>query len=1637
MLANQVSKINQPRSRWLAAMLGIILIAIGQWRINLLTPPQAAPLPLGTWLNDQLHFGDPNIDQVLYGLPLLIAGGFLLALALRGIPLVPPIKNKFAQTPLKLKNLLPFWPWFAIGTAIFIFLLARLGSPNFTSIEVPLWLVSLFLFTVPIAIWDQRRQVDLSPHITRRDLLWIVGLVIAGIVIGAYRLQGLPDQLLGDDGNFWIVARNIAANSFHPSIFSAGVYTFPIFSSYIQAWSLEFFGITLWSWRFGSVLTGVATILPLYLLVRDLFNRKIAIATSVVLISNPYFIDFSRLGYNNIQALFFTTLSLYWMYIGLFRKSSFYLYLAGCIAGLGFYTFFAARVTILIALLFVILIWLGKKINFRDAAHALVMLCVGFLLVAVPYILYNSRFAPQDLSYKTFESAFFNSFNGLQFYSEQELYSVAPPIQFNGNQLFFNPEIYLVLITRGFLRTMLAFQKSGLITEHYIAFPLAGMVGAVFYLIGFAIVLRAIKQPRNLLVALWFFTTVFGLSALNTVPPRQTHMVTIIPALALIIALGICAIANAASALYSKVKNYAIGILIVALAITFAGGLYDYFVRVPIEYHPQPDQVMTWAELESHGESFFFIYSDPSQPDRYRPYSQIFDQFVSYEAISLEKVTSGEMIFSSKPTVIFYFPELDEQVSAALQKQGSSFTARTFYSTDGTPVLMARLNTPFTFEEDKTLATVLQDSYVLPPLDKLLAVMLIIFALIAFIPPAIRGKLPSALERPVHWFSAPEQSETDAIDEKSSISTEQESDLVESTNLVTDENNKFGFHFPSLEIPDSILLISGVTLAITAQMMIFSQLIILGALAYLTSAVGLFMWVRENPKWRDSISKQLSFSSRMEALIFGAILLLTICVSFLDLNQRVYGLEADETKWTAQSWYSTILNVDAGEFATMHYKYLPVDFWVRSLFLRIFGLNFISARIESAVLGLISVALLYLLVRLLTSSSSVALLSALLFSLSFMELNASHQALHSTPPGAWMLAAFFCIFVAMRDRKLWQFQLTGILLGLGMLTYETFYPNSAIAVIYLLGWGVYEVIKKKDTARNWLLRLGLIAWPIIVVYFASTRAYMAGREPYLMGAFHNAIHSREDLIALLNYLLGNVRDVLLSTFSQLTQHDSLLYWSGPLLNPLLLPFVALGIIYNIWNIRRPHYLFILLWYLLSTISGPVFLGSVLPRVMYLTLPVLVTWGALGLWTAFAALRALFSAQRFRYAAAIFGLVIVAILWNDYHIFSTKLLDPPDRQKRRELADLTFSAAQTTSMILFPYIPNQNDSLEVESQVLIFSVAGARHLGLDAVEHYKQIDFNSVLPTLWDMRNIGGLDVFYDKTADSDQDEQAKALQVLLKCYPRASLQMQGRFFDVYHFDADALKTPACYSAEAPTIVTPKDSSAIPAGQPVTLKWDTNGVTASSFEVGLERKLDNIYWIEAENFQGDGWYEQSQFVSGFSGTGFLMDNWQAGQADYTFDVPTAGQYKVWVRFYKRRDNDQHNFISVNGQKVEFAENGGTLNEWIWKDIGTFDLKAGPLPLALTRTYGQDDQYSVFIDSIVLTSNPTYQPSNEDSEWQSVQSTGEINSSVSEYTVPEALLPGEYRWQVRVFDGNHLVDYNGERGIESETSHFTIR
>jgi len=717
------------------AVIGILLIAIGQYLIAKIDEIAAPSTPPGIWANDFFRLGMHTIDTVLAGSLFCILGGIILA---TGISHAYPEEEILDDSPLAFAQFRPAWIiGILIGGTLFTILSLQLNRGGYHWYSPWFWLGNLAIF-LGIAIgWDQQRGINFSPGLQRQDMLWLTGLLIFGFLIATYRLQGWPDQLMHDEGIFGSTARDVARGTFTLPIFAQGVDSYPILSTFWQAGVMKLFGINIWGWRFASVLPGVLSVVPLFLLVRDLFNRKLAVISSLALLTTPYFLVYARLGYTNIQPEFLVTLTLYLIHLGIRRTSHTFILLSSFIAGLGFYTYFSGRSAFVIAVLFIVLSWLNKRIKFRKLVYTLALFVFGAALVALPHILYGIQQNPAAMSYRIFLS-FFNSVTYAgSLYPLEELFAYMPSIWLGEIEVFYNPKIYPILIFRGFTQTLLAYQKPGLLWGgHYLACPLAGTIGAFFYFMGVVIAVRRLKQIRYQLVLLWFFTIITLLSALNTFPPREDHMVPILPALSILTALGIEAFVDAAASAFAWVTKHRQSIIAALLVIVVAGGLRDYFVLGYQKFPPKAEDVMSWAGLNSNGETFSYVYEIPYRDDFVPWMMHEFRTDVKFQALPMDTFLENSALSdNSQKNVVFYPPELDSQLTPFLEAQwGSDLRKSVFLDANGNPALMAGMNTAFVFERERRLESTFLDAFKQVPFMIFLAAFLLGFGRILLNP---------------------------------------------------------------------------------------------------------------------------------------------------------------------------------------------------------------------------------------------------------------------------------------------------------------------------------------------------------------------------------------------------------------------------------------------------------------------------------------------------------------------------------------------------------------------------------------------------------------------------------------------------------------------------------------------------------------------------------------------------------------------------------------------------------------------------------------------------------------------------------------------------------------------------------------
>jgi 4-amino-4-deoxy-L-arabinose transferase-like glycosyltransferase len=516
-------------------------------------------------------------------------------------------------------------------------------------------------------------------------LLVALALVIA-FCVTLYRLDDIPNSFWGDEGSFWWWARDLA-NGLQINPFDLGVYhAFPVTVSIYQGFWLRLFGHTLWSWRLGSVVAGVLTLVPLLFLTRKLLGERVAWSATALMIGMPFFLAYARIGFHCIQPLLPITLGLWLLVESVQKQSRLFAYLAGAACGMASLTYSSGHVGLILALLLLLFLFITRRSLRRPVFNLSIILVIGWLLAAGPFVL-GGMLGGKQLGWKAAESFFGNAFYGESIFSLDEITRLYPLREVGREHVFFEPCLYTLLIERGVLRTALSIVMSGVAREHYVVGPLAGP-GVIFFLAGLAWMLSLSRQWR---AALWIAWVVLGallLSGLNSFPPRTAHLAVIIPAVATLCAVGIWLLSSLLQRIVPSRWADWVGVALTTVLVLF--GLRAYFIDMPEQYRPNLDNVIFWRAQELGEGANLVIVLDESHKPGYRTWG--FDDFdlgfdlgVEYHMIQTAEaqVADFRALCDDAPCRVFFLPQNADAVLPQLRAQLGAGTVQTHVNSAG------------------------------------------------------------------------------------------------------------------------------------------------------------------------------------------------------------------------------------------------------------------------------------------------------------------------------------------------------------------------------------------------------------------------------------------------------------------------------------------------------------------------------------------------------------------------------------------------------------------------------------------------------------------------------------------------------------------------------------------------------------------------------------------------------------------------------------------------------------------------------------------------------------------------------------------------------------------------------------------
>ncbi|MDO9513470.1 MAG: glycosyltransferase family 39 protein [Elusimicrobiota bacterium] len=158
---------------------------------------------------------------------------------------------------------------------------------------------------------------------------------------------------------------------------------------YLSIPFIALFDLSVFSTRLLAALTGILTVLSVFLLSRELFGAKTALVAALFIALSPWHLHFSRVAFRAILSPFFITTGLFFFFRSFRKPSS--LAVSALAFGLALNSYTAAKISVPLMLLVLFLIYRKELIsamknNSNFSRCAGVSLFILFFLAATAYI---------------------------------------------------------------------------------------------------------------------------------------------------------------------------------------------------------------------------------------------------------------------------------------------------------------------------------------------------------------------------------------------------------------------------------------------------------------------------------------------------------------------------------------------------------------------------------------------------------------------------------------------------------------------------------------------------------------------------------------------------------------------------------------------------------------------------------------------------------------------------------------------------------------------------------------------------------------------------------------------------------------------------------------------------------------------------------------------------------------------------------------------------------------------------------------------------------------------------------------------------------------------------------------------------
>jgi DNA-binding beta-propeller fold protein YncE/4-amino-4-deoxy-L-arabinose transferase-like glycosyltransferase len=318
-----------------------------------------------------------------------------------------------------------------------------------------------------------------------------------------------------------------------------------------------------------------------------------------------------------------------------------------------------------------------------------------------------------------------------------------------------------------------------------------------------------------------------------------------------------------------------------------------------------------------------------------------------------------------------------------------------------------------------------------------------------------------------------------------------------------------------------------------------------------------------------------------ELLLVGLILMVALFLRGYRLADLPYGIWYDEGEAGLEA-----IRIYQGMPFTPIGTYSPNNpslfFYLVAFAYKLLGINLLALRLTAAVVGVLTVATFYVLVKAILGHWT-AIVAAALLAASSWHVNFSRFAMgYVTLAPLMEITALYFLLKGLRSGRRMDFAWGGLMIGLGMSTYTGFRLFPAVVVAYVL----YGLLLNRDRVRHHLggiaiyVAIGLIVFTPLGVY--------ALKHPKDFGqrmAQTSLFAEKDTWPARISALESNIRKHVLMFNVRGDGNGRHGVPGAPTLDLVTASLFVVGFGYCLYRWRSPAYFVLFTWFLVTMLAG--------------------------------------------------------------------------------------------------------------------------------------------------------------------------------------------------------------------------------------------------------------------------------------------------------------------------------------------------------------------------------------------------------------------------------------------------------------------